>query len=100
MGDSGHVPVLPSIRNKNVNSKRDMETWSGRNCSPTKDKAFIFKVKRGFDEPIDKRRLSVVSLPVWLAYVTSFSIPIRIQVHTSVAVVPTHASLRICFFQV
>ena len=57
-------------------------------------------MKRGFDEPIDKRRLSVVSLPVWLAYVTSFSIPIRIQVHTSVAVVPTHASLRICFFQV
>ena len=24
MGNSGHVPVVPSIRNKNVNSKRDI----------------------------------------------------------------------------
>ena len=38
--------------------------WRGRNFAPTKDKAFIFKVKkRGFDESIDKFRLSVVSLP-------------------------------------
>ena len=47
--------------------------WRGRNFAPTKDKAFIFKVKkRGFDESIDKFRLSVVSLSDWLAYLTHF----------------------------
>lgn len=44
---SGHVPVIPSISNKSVNSKRDIGRRGVVDIVPQliKDKAFIFKVK-------------------------------------------------------
>ena len=90
---SGHVPVIPSISNKSVNCKRDIGRRGVVDIVPQlKTKLLYSREKIGFDESIDKRRLSVVSLPDWLAYLTSFSLPIRIQDHASVAVVANFGS--------
>ena len=76
---SGHVPVIPSISNKSVNSKRDIGRRGVVDIVPQlKTRLLYSRYKIGFDESIDKLRLSVVSLPDWLAYLTSFSLPIRI----------------------
>ena len=75
--------------------------WRGRNFAPTKDKAFIFKVKkRGFDESIDKFRLSVVSLSDWLAYLTRFLYRLEFKTMPRSQSFQRAFSLRICFFQV
>ena len=44
--------------------------------------------------------LFVASLPDWLAYLTSISLPVRIQDHALVAVVLACSSRGMCFFQV
>ena len=103
---SGHVPVIPSTSNKSVNCKKDIGRRGVVDIVPQlKTKLLYSRYKIGFDESIDKRRLSVVSLPDWLAYLTSFSLPIRIQDHASVAVVAnfgsnTPESLWVPFFTV
>ena len=45
--NSGHVPVVPPIQQQKCKrQKRLKETLSGKNFAPTKDKEFIFKVKK------------------------------------------------------
>ena len=81
------------LANKKVNSKRDIRRRGVVDILPQlKTRLIYLRWKGRFDESIDKRRLSVVSLPDWLAYLTSFSLPIRIQDHASVAVVANFGS--------
>ena len=68
---SGHVPVIPSISNKSVNSKRDIGRRGVVDIVPQliKDKAFIFKVKNRVWR-VNWQTSFVSCLTTWLASIS------------------------------
>ena len=99
---SGRLPVLPSISNKNVNSKRGFRRCGVVEILPQLKTKLLFSrwKKRGFDESIDKFRLSVVSLSDWQAYPTHFLYRLEFKTMPRSQSFQRAFSLRMCFFQV